>query len=193
MKRPIPRHLLMGAILMLATGVWQQSASARQHGREQMGQGMVAAQCTADIAKHCAGISHGQGRVRTCLEEHKSALSAGCKTALESRGAHHGGRGQGAGQGRMMGHRARQGQHKRGRMDRGHARGVFKREKAFSLDDVRRIVDGRLAWYGLSRLKSGELKEVGGNDVHVDVVTPKGEMVFRLRVNRRTGHTALID
>ncbi|MDH3580628.1 MAG: hypothetical protein OEM91_08385 [Hyphomicrobiales bacterium] len=104
--------------------------------------------------------------------------------------------GQKKGQGRMMG----QGQMGQGGMMgrmmqhdmKGHAAG-FKREKALSTDEVRRVIDGRLAVSGLSRLKAGTAKDVGETATEVDVVTEKGDMVFRLKVDRKTGRAVIIE
>lgn len=59
-------------------------------------QGPVATACKDDIAKLCAGKSHENREVRTCLEANKSKVSAACKTALETTG---GGKGMGQGKG----------------------------------------------------------------------------------------------
>jgi len=53
--------------------------------------GPVATACKDDIPKYCAGLEHGQGKVRACLEAHKSKVSEGCRTALDTTG---GGRGR---------------------------------------------------------------------------------------------------
>lgn len=50
------------------------------------GTGPVAEACKADIEKFCAGIEHGEGKVRACLEEHKDEVSEACKKALETTG-----------------------------------------------------------------------------------------------------------
>jgi hypothetical protein len=85
------------------------------------------------------------------------------------------------GQGGMMGH---------GMM--GFKSG-FRREKPLSNDDARRAVDGKLALSGLSRLKVGTIKDEGENAAKVDVVTQKGELIFRLKVDRATGRTAIVE
>jgi hypothetical protein len=69
----------------------------------------------------------------------------------------------------------------------------FRREKPLSNDDARRAVDGKLALSGLSRLKVGTIKDEGGNAAKVDVVTQKGELIFRLKVDRATGRTAIVE
>jgi hypothetical protein len=47
-------------------------------------QGPVGSACIDDIQKFCAGMEHGQGQVRACLEANKDQVSAGCRTALET-------------------------------------------------------------------------------------------------------------
>ncbi len=69
----------------------------------------------------------------------------------------------------------------------------FRREKPLSNDDVRRAVDGKLALSGLSRLKAGTVKDDGENAVNVEVVTPKGEMIFRVKIDRATGRTVIVE
>lgn len=70
--------------------------------------GRVATACKDDIAKLCAGKSHVNREVRTCLEANKAKVSAACKTALETTGRGKGmggpgmgGPGKGMGGGRM--------------------------------------------------------------------------------------------
>lgn len=58
--------------------------------------GPVANNCGADIAKYCANKTHYNSGVRDCLEDHKAALSAACRQALEISG-----RGAGMGQNMM--------------------------------------------------------------------------------------------
>lgn len=65
-----------------------------------LAQGPVAAACQAEIAKFCAGLEHGQGAVRQCLETNKDKASAACKTALDTTGP---GKGMGGGMGGGMG------------------------------------------------------------------------------------------
>lgn len=54
--------------------------------------------CTTDVQKFCAGVAAGDGRIKKCLKEHKTELSAECRTSDEEidtggrhrRGRHHG-------------------------------------------------------------------------------------------------------
>lgn len=92
----LQRLVLAASTLILSGGV----AMAQQQSAPQQ-QGPVAAACTDDIAKFCAGMQHGQGQIRTCLEDNKDQVSAACRTALEStRGP--GGMGQGMGRMRQQ-------------------------------------------------------------------------------------------
>ncbi|NVN84922.1 MAG: hypothetical protein HXX15_02430 [Rhodopseudomonas sp.] len=50
------------------------------------GMGPVARLCMTEIAEHCAGIEHGTGLVRQCLETSRSKLSEGCRLALDNTG-----------------------------------------------------------------------------------------------------------
>lgn len=61
-----------------------------------LAQGPVAAACAAEIAKHCAGLEHGQGAVRQCLEANKDQASDACRNALDTTGP---GKGMGGGMG----------------------------------------------------------------------------------------------
>lgn len=38
--------------------------------------------CKADVAKFCADVPPGGGRIKACLEAHASALSDPCRAAL---------------------------------------------------------------------------------------------------------------
>jgi hypothetical protein len=87
----LQRLVLAASTLILSGGL----AMAQQQSAPQQ-QGPVAAACTDDIARYCAGMEHGQGEIRTCLEDNKDQVSPACRTALEStRGP--GGMGQGMG------------------------------------------------------------------------------------------------
>jgi hypothetical protein len=50
------------------------------------GMGPVARLCMTEIAQNCAGIEHGTGLVRECLEKDRSKLSEGCIVALDNTG-----------------------------------------------------------------------------------------------------------
>jgi hypothetical protein len=62
-----------------------------------------------------------------------------------------------------------------------------------STDDVKRIVDGQLAWRGLKRLKVGAVKVVNNDTVAADIVTKDGSLAVRLHVDRHTGRAVIAD
>jgi|GEM_PF-1201504 len=64
---------IIGTTLLLTSAAFAQS-------------GMVADECESEINQYCSGLKHGQGAVRQCLEDHRSALSQHCKAALLSSG-----------------------------------------------------------------------------------------------------------
>jgi len=39
--------------------------------------------CKADIARLCAGIAPGGGKIMTCLKAHSKEMSVGCAQALQ--------------------------------------------------------------------------------------------------------------
>lgn len=84
----------IGRAAWLTVGLALASAApaAAQQGQ---GGGPVAQACGEDIGKFCAGIEHGGGKVRACLEANKSKVSSACQTALATHGP---GRGMGGGQ-----------------------------------------------------------------------------------------------
>ena len=70
------------------------------------------------------------------------------------------------------------------------------RKKAYSNEDIKRMIDGRLAAHGFSRLKAGPVKDSpnkGQNAALVDVVSAKGEFLFQVMVNRKTGMAAVVN
>ncbi len=62
-------------------------------------------------------------------------------------------------------------------------------EKDLSAEDVKKIIEGRLAWDGNKRLKVGEVKKKGDDAYTVDIVTIDDSLVERLEVDRKTGAT----
>ena len=46
----------------------------------------VAEQCWDDMVKHCAEVEMGEGRVASCLLEHKAEVSKGCSQAIKDVG-----------------------------------------------------------------------------------------------------------
>ena len=71
---------------------------------------------------------------------------------------------------------------------RGHMR-----DRNLSADDVKRVLDGRLAWQGLKRLKVGKTKVVDDDTVAAEIITKENSLVVRLKVDRHTGHAVIAD
>jgi hypothetical protein len=46
----------------------------------------VATACHDDLIKHCAEVELGEGRVSTCLLEHKADVTEGCRQAIDDIG-----------------------------------------------------------------------------------------------------------
>ena len=101
------------------------------------------------------------------------------------------------GHGSMMGHMKHQSSGHRG----GHGMGMgshmqtgmpgggygIKAEREMDADAVRKVLTGRLAWTGNSRLKVGKVEEKDDETVIAEIVTLDGSLVDRLSVHRRTG------
>jgi hypothetical protein len=50
------------------------------------GTGMVGQACQADIQQFCAGLAHGGGAVRDCLDDNYDQVSEACRQALDATG-----------------------------------------------------------------------------------------------------------
>lgn len=50
--------------------------------------------CKSDVQALCAGVQPGGGRIRDCMKEHRTQLSAACKIALADRMLERGGQHQ---------------------------------------------------------------------------------------------------
>ncbi len=145
---------------------------AAQNNAGQMGQGMMMGQ------QGMAGMSGmtGMGGM--------SGMMAGGKGMGMKMGA------MGKGRGMMMGSMMQKMQKMRKKM---MGRKFFARAKPYSNEDVKRIVGGRLAMHGFSGLKAGAVKDGGANAALVDVVSPKGEFLFRVKFNRKSGMAAIVE
>jgi hypothetical protein len=63
--------------LIIATGlIWCAHSGVAQ--------GQAIGACAADIQLQCGGVQRGEGRIRTCLEEHVDALSKPCKARISN-------------------------------------------------------------------------------------------------------------
>lgn len=80
------RRIIAKSVAIAVCSVTLATAAMSQQGPP------VAASCKDDIAKFCAGMEHGQGKVRACLED---KVTVTFRTALENTGP---GTGMGGGQ-----------------------------------------------------------------------------------------------
>ena len=108
------------------------------------------------------------------------------------------GRGMGHGYGMMgHGHGMSQGHgmgHGHGMMGRGGksgcgpgAMGGSSVDKELGVEDVTKILEGRLAWRGNDRLKVGKVEEKDEKTIIAEIVTVDDSLVKRLEFDRRTG------
>ena len=95
------------------------------------------------------------------------------------------GMGHGMSQGHGMGH---------GMMGRGGksgcgpgATGGSPVDKELGVEDVTKILEGRLAWRGNDRLKVGKVEEKDEKTIIAEIVTVDDSLVKRLEFDRRTG------
>ena len=56
-----------------------------------------------------------------------------------------------------------------------------------SADDVRKIIEGRMAWHGNDRLKVGKVKTVDDNTIVAEIVTVDDSLVMKMEFDRKTG------
>ena len=108
------------------------------------------------------------------------------------------GRGMGQGHGMSQGH-GMMGQghgkgHGYGMMGRGGrsgcgpgAMGGSPVDKELSVEDVTKILEGRLAWRGNDRLKVGKVEEKDENTIIAEIVTVDDSLVKRVEFDRKTG------
>lgn len=66
-------------------------------------------------------------------------------------------------------------------------------EKDLTADDVKKILDGRLAWAGNKRLKVGNVTKKDDDTYIAEIVTTDNSLVERLEVGRKTGITRKVQ
>jgi hypothetical protein len=88
MRRTLAPAAVVCAALLLAAPV--QAQGFGQGGGQ--GNGPVGKMCADELAKYCAGVPHGAGKARACIEANRDKVSDNCRWALDNTGA---GRGMG--------------------------------------------------------------------------------------------------
>ena len=79
----------------------------------------------------------------------------------------------------MMSKRHLMGWHNRG----GHKNATLD----LDVEDVRKIIEGRLVMYGSDRLKVGKIEAVNDKTITAEIVTVDDSLVFKLEFDRNTG------
>jgi len=80
------------------------------------------------------------------------------------------------------------GDHHMGGMYGGHGkRRFFRDDLNLTVEDVKDILEGRLAWQGNKNLKVGKVKAKDDKVVLAQIVTKDGSLVQQLEIDRNTG------
>jgi hypothetical protein len=80
-----------------------------------------------------------------------------------------------------------------GRMGMGMMMGRRMTDRKLDASEVKRILDGRLAWQGNRRLKVGAVTEKDDDTVIAEVQTVDGSLVAKYAVDRTTGRMRLAE
>ena len=64
--------------------------------------------------------------------------------------------------------------------------------QSVSVDDVRDMLERRLAWQGNPNVKLGKVEEKDSDAILAEIVTQDGSLVERLEVDRRSGWTRMV-
>ena len=88
------------------------------------------------------------------------------------------------GHGLMIGHKGHMGGMMGGNR---HMGGHTFQALDLDVDDVRKIIEGRLAMLGSDRLKAGKIEVVDDETINAEIVTVDDSLVFTLKFDRKTG------
>ena len=69
----------------------------------------------------------------------------------------------------------------------GHMGGTAAMALDLDVDDVRKIIEGRLVMHGTDRLKAGKIEVVDDKTITAEIVTVDDSLVFKLEFDRQTG------
>jgi hypothetical protein len=64
--------------------------------------------------------------------------------------------------------------------------------RSLSADDVKTMLERRLAWQGNPHVKLGEVEEKDDDTILAEIVTQDGSLVQRLEVDRHSGWTRMV-
>jgi hypothetical protein len=71
--------------------------------------------------------------------------------------------------------------------------GFWRGDKPFSADELRRVIDGKLAMRGFTRLKVGKVQKAGEDSFTADIVTKDNSLAARLTLDARTGRVIGVE
>ncbi|MBL6959451.1 MAG: DUF5320 domain-containing protein [Rhodospirillales bacterium] len=145
-------------------------------------------------------------RKTVLLSTAAAVVALGTALAFTAPGHAFGPKGQGYGNGPMMGSgpgngpctRAGKAGYGQGYGMRGHGkRGMGQGrgqgfnapqlDKELTADAVKEFIEGRLAWRGNDRLKVGKVTEADDNKIIAEIVTVDDSLVWKVEVDRKTG------
>ena len=66
-------------------------------------------------------------------------------------------------------------------------------DRSYSSDEIKRLIDGKLALQGLTRLKVGGVKEIEEGAFVVDILTQDDSLAAKLTIDRQTGHISAVE
>ena len=92
-------------------------------------------------------------------------------------------------QGRMHGKHAKM----HGRRFIGRGLGKRRTKRELSVEEVRQVMEGRLAWRGNKRLKLGKVEAKDAKTIVVEVVTVDNSLVRRMEIDRKSGRISWPD
>ena len=82
-RRLAPARHIAALAVVLAALTAPATAWSVEPGPWRLGGGEAMRLCGADVARHCAGITPGGGRLAQCLIDRRAALEPGCRAYLD--------------------------------------------------------------------------------------------------------------
>jgi len=132
---------------------------------------------TTSISSYAHGTGDGQATAGS-----PGTMMQGQMSGQGYMGRHMGGQGH---MGSHMGGQGQMGNHMMG--GQGHMGGNPAMTLDLSVDDVRKIIEGRMAMHGNDRLKVGNIEVVDDETIIAEIVTVDDSLVMKMEFDRKTG------